>query len=216
MVGRSEVKTKAILDVTKGKVLVIDEASMLNPNSTTNGLTGHTNSFKQGVIGTIVADVQGQAWDDRCVLLLGYRDKMEDMFREGNEGLKRRFQLEDAFDFEDSTADQLLEIWRYKCREKGIEYGEGVEALVTEILERQRHMVNFGNAGEVDNLIEGAKRRCLERINNNNNKTTTTKQQQQYRYTERQRFSFHVHGRSDEIGQGRHRSRLRPAHKGRQ
>ena len=30
-------------------------------------------------------------------------------------------------------------------------------------------MVKFGNAGEVDNLIEGAKRRCLERINNNNN-----------------------------------------------
>ena len=87
---------------------------MLNPNSTTNGLTGHTNSFKQGVIGTIVAEVQGQAGDDRCVLLLGYRDKMEDMFREGNEGLKRRFQLEEAFDFEDFTADQLLEIWRYK------------------------------------------------------------------------------------------------------
>lgn len=161
--GGSQANTKQILEATKGKVLVIDEAYMLNQNTSKNGATDHVDPYKSDVIGTLVAEVQGKAGDDRCVLLLGYKDKMEDMFRESNEGLQRRFQLQDAFDFEDFTADQMREIWRSKTKQLGIECEPGVEEVVMEIIERQRHKMNFGNAGEVDNLLESAKTRCLQR-----------------------------------------------------
>ena len=36
------------------------------------------------VIDTIVAKVQGVPGDDRCILLVGYRDNMETMIREAN------------------------------------------------------------------------------------------------------------------------------------
>ncbi|KAK7750716.1 hypothetical protein SLS62_007416 [Diatrype stigma] len=163
-VGGSQVQAKQILEATKGKVLVIDEAYMLNPNTENNGGTGHKDPFKSDVIGTIVAEVQGKAGDDRCILLLGYKDKMEAMFRDCNEGFQRRFRLQDAFEFEDYTAEQMREIWRSKCKQLQIECGTGVEDVAMEIVERQRNKMNFGNAGEIDNLLEGAKSRCIERV----------------------------------------------------
>jgi hypothetical protein len=59
--------------------------------------------------------VQGVAGDDRCVLLLGYKDQMETMMREANPGLARRFQLSQAWCFEDYSDDQLIAIIRQKA-----------------------------------------------------------------------------------------------------
>lgn len=75
-IGDSEANTKAILASTRGKVLVIDEAYSLY-ESASNG----AGVFKTAVIDTIVAEVQSTANEDRCVLLLGYKDQMEEMFQ---------------------------------------------------------------------------------------------------------------------------------------
>jgi hypothetical protein len=37
--------------------------------------------FKTAVIDTMVAEIQSVPGEDRCVLLLGYTDKMEEMFQ---------------------------------------------------------------------------------------------------------------------------------------
>lgn len=71
--GQSENKTKSILASTIGKVLVIDEAYMLYPNS---GVGQETDVYKIGVIDTLVAEVQSTPGEDRCVLLLGYEDQV--------------------------------------------------------------------------------------------------------------------------------------------
>lgn len=42
---------------------------------------GGQDSFKTTVIDTIVAEVQSVPGEDRCVLLLGYREQMEEMFQ---------------------------------------------------------------------------------------------------------------------------------------
>jgi hypothetical protein len=49
------------------------------------------------------------------VLLLGYKDQMETMMREANPGLARRFQLSQAWYFEDYSDDQLIAIIRQKA-----------------------------------------------------------------------------------------------------
>jgi hypothetical protein len=43
--------------------------------------SGNTDLFKTAVVDTIVAEVQSVPGEDRCVLLLGYQDQMEEMFQ---------------------------------------------------------------------------------------------------------------------------------------
>ena len=93
--GESERNTKAILDAAVGKVLVIDEVSVVcSPSSNTanplsqayglygggGGASGAHDPYKTAVIDTIVAEIQSVPGEDRCVLLLGYEDQMVEMF----------------------------------------------------------------------------------------------------------------------------------------
>ena len=64
--------------------------------------------MQEAVVDTIVAKVQGVPGDDRCVLMLGYPDQMEAMMWEANPGLARRFQLSQAWTFEDYGKEDLL------------------------------------------------------------------------------------------------------------
>ena len=43
--------------------------------------SGQQDSFKTTVIDTIVAEIQSVPGEDRCVLLLGYKEEMEEMFK---------------------------------------------------------------------------------------------------------------------------------------
>jgi len=96
VVGGTEEKTAALLEVCKGKVLVIDEAYAL-----------HEGMYGARAIDTIVSKVQNSEGDDIAVLLLGYEPEMLKMLRESNPGLQRRFSPESAFRFADFTDDQL-------------------------------------------------------------------------------------------------------------
>lgn len=42
---------------------------------------GTADPYKTAVIDTIVAEVQSVPGEDRCVLLLGYKEQMEEMFQ---------------------------------------------------------------------------------------------------------------------------------------
>lgn len=95
--GKSEAKTRAILAMSVGKVLIIDEAYMLN----NGGVGSQQDIYKTAVIDTLVAEVQSVPGDDQCILLLGYEDKLKSMFRNVNPGLSRRFAIEDPFLFQD-------------------------------------------------------------------------------------------------------------------
>ncbi|RDW71858.1 hypothetical protein BP5796_07892 [Coleophoma crateriformis] len=154
-VGQSEVNTKKILSSTIGKVLVIDEAYMLGPSGETGG---HTDSYRTAVIDTIVAEVQNVPGDDRCVLLLGYKPQMEQMFQKTNPGLTRRFQFDDAFYFEDFTDSELKEILRHKLSSQNLDASSGAVSTAIDVLNRARNGLNFGNGGEVENLISKAKK----------------------------------------------------------
>ncbi|CAJ2509762.1 Uu.00g056620.m01.CDS01 [Anthostomella pinea] len=165
-IGESEQKTKAILDSTKGKVLVIDEAYQLGNKGGAKGTHGISNSFNTAVIDTLVVNVHSQAGGDRCVLLLGYKDKMEEMFQDANPGLKRRFPLDSAFVFEDFTTEELRDIWRQQVKTRGLVAPGQVEKTAMEYIEKQRNQLNFGNAGEVNIILDAAQKRYQERIRN--------------------------------------------------
>ncbi|KAK2762566.1 hypothetical protein FQN54_000739 [Arachnomyces sp. PD_36] len=154
--GQSEANTKAILASTVGKVLVIDEAYMLYSGTESGGGNG-ADIYKTAVIDTIVAEVQGVPGDDRCVLLLGYEEQMTVMFQNVNPGLTRRFQLSDAFRFDDFNDSELQEILELKLKDQDLGATPQAVSTAIDVLSRQRTGLNFGNGGAVENLISKAK-----------------------------------------------------------
>ncbi|EJU00451.1 NFX1-type zinc finger-containing protein 1 [Dacryopinax primogenitus] len=160
VLGESESKTKTILASTVGKVLVIDEAYMLHGGSASNSTS---DPYKTSVIDTLVAEVQSVPGEDRCVIMCGYEAQMVKMFQEVNPGLSRRFQIEKPFRFEDFTDSQLLEILNSKLKRQDLDATPEAKAVAIGLLNRARNRPNFGNAGEVDNLLSKAKERAQPR-----------------------------------------------------
>lgn len=157
--GESEKLSKGILASTLGKVLVIDEAYGLYGNAGSSA-----DPYKTAVIDTIVAEVQGVPGDDRCVLLLGYKDQMETMFQNVNPGLSRRFPMSSAFEFQDFDDDELQEILELMLKQQGFEATDQAKVVASDLLSRARNRPNFGNAGEIDTILNEAKSRHQRRL----------------------------------------------------
>ena len=172
VLGQSEANTKGILASTVGKVLVIDEAYGLYGGGDKQGAA--SDSYKTAVIDTLVAEVQSVPGDDRCVLLLGYKDQMENMFQNVNPGLQRRFPLSSAFYFEDYTDDELRAIFDLKVKKQGYAVTDQAASVAMEMLKRARNRSNFGNAGEIDILLDAAKAKHQTRLSKGLAKRRTT------------------------------------------
>ncbi|TEY87488.1 hypothetical protein BOTCAL_0001g00140 [Botryotinia calthae] len=164
-IGDSEANTKAALNAARGNVLVIDEAYMMYSGNS-DGTGNESDSYRQGVIDTLVAEVQGNPGDDRCVLLLGYKEPMMEMLNHSNPGLSRRFPVENAFCFENFSTDELEKILRSKLEFLVLEATEEAIKVAMDVLQKARTRLNFGNGGEVENLIATARTNYQLRTSN--------------------------------------------------
>ncbi|KAG1725641.1 P-loop containing nucleoside triphosphate hydrolase protein [Suillus paluster] len=133
--GHSEQNTKAILESTIGKVLVIDEAYMLHSK---NG--GAQDPYKTAVIDTMVAEIQNVPGDDRCVLLWDTKNRWRTCSRQDvNPGFARRIAIEDAFMFEDFTEPQLQEIFECKLKDQDLGATEKAKQVAMGVLSRRKN-----------------------------------------------------------------------------
>eukprot|EP00899_Mesostigma_viride_P024820 jgi/Mesvir1/5522/Mv15562-RA.1 len=160
--GQSEERTASVLKAAAGSVLVIDEAYGLFASGPGGG--PGQDPQKQAVVDTLVAKVQNVPGEDLAVLMLGYREQMEEFLTKANPGLARRFALEDAFVFEDYTDDELLKILSTKLSHKGLQASFSARSTAVECLAKQRRRPNFGNGGAVENLISSAVMRLNARL----------------------------------------------------
>ncbi|KPM36709.1 hypothetical protein AK830_g9847 [Neonectria ditissima] len=161
-IGETEVKTVAILNATIGQVLIIDDAHTFYQG--TDRKSSHdTDDYRLGCLDMIVSKVHNRPGDNRCVILAGYADVMEEMFRHVNPGLRRRFPLESAFRFKDYDDVQLNQILRQRMAEEDITAKQPAMDVAAEVLRRMRDRPNFGNGGDVQNLLDLAKARFLKR-----------------------------------------------------
>jgi hypothetical protein len=167
VMGESEKNTKGILAATLGKVLVIDEAYGLFAGGASNGTGAISDPYRSAVVDTIVAEVQSTPGDDRSVLLLGYKDQLQQMFQNVNPGLSRRFPMDQAFVFEDFSGKEMDMILDLKLTEQGYEVTDRARRVVSEMLERARNRPHFGNAGEIDILLNTAKMHHQRRLVSN-------------------------------------------------
>jgi hypothetical protein len=80
-----------------------------------------------------------------------------------NPGLSRRFAIDDPFNFEDFTDAELSNILDKKLQEQDLGATDAAKKVAIEVLSRARNRPNFGNAGEVENILTSAKSRYQSR-----------------------------------------------------
>lgn len=158
--SESEQNTKGILTSTIGKVLVIDEAYRLFTRGISDRAGSQSNSYRTAVIDTLVAEVQSTPSNDRYILLLGYKELIEEIFQRVNPSLSRRFPIDQAFVFNDFTSSELDAILILKLKEQGFDITDRSRYMVLEILKRSQSCPRFSNTGEIDNLLNTAKIQC--------------------------------------------------------
>ena len=142
-VGQTALKTAKVLESAMGGVLFVDEAYALNG--------GGANDFGQEAIETILKAMEDHR-DDLVVIVAGYDGLME-RFIHSNPGLESRFNR--FLHFDDYSPEELLEMFRMRCRKACYTADEAAEEQVRAFLEEENtHPRSFGNGRGVRNLFE--------------------------------------------------------------
>lgn len=155
-VGQTAVKTEKVCRDAIGGVLFIDEAYTLKQNE--------NDTFGQEAIDTVMKFMEDHK-EDVCVIFAGYSEQMKE-FIKSNAGLDRRIGAK--IDFEDFNAEELFEIFQLNQTRLELRITPQLEKVIKQILCSlfETKAENFGNAGEVEKLIQGITKlhalRCKE------------------------------------------------------
>lgn len=155
-------KTRRVLNNTVGKVLVIDNAEMLDDSTSKTSMY----SYKKAVVDTIVSMVQGMPGEDRCIILVGNEKKVKTMIQNLNPDLARRFPVDSPFRFRNFSISELEVPMKKRMDEKDLGYTkEAIDAAIS-VLKRALVRPTFNNATTLNQMIESAQSRWVTRVSN--------------------------------------------------
>lgn len=115
--GQTAIKVRKLVNQAKGGVLFIDEAYSITEND-------KSDSYGKESLTELTKALEDYR-DDLVVIVAGYSDLMKSFFK-SNPGLKSRFNT--FIDFPDYSLDELLDIFKFDCKE--FEYIPSEEALL--------------------------------------------------------------------------------------
>ena len=143
-VGQTALKTQEVIKKAIGGVLFIDEAYSLS--------SGGENDFGREAIETILKAMEDHR-DELIVIVAGYTGPME-KFINSNPGLESRFNK--YIFFPDYNGEQLMEMFRIRCRKNGYTLTEEADKAATEAFTElyENRGDNFGNGRDVRNCFE--------------------------------------------------------------
>jgi hypothetical protein len=107
--------------------------------------------------------------DSLVVIVAGYKEPMMD-FIQLNPGLKSRIPV--VIDFPDYSDDELIEITQRIGKGRGLTFENEALEKVRTLLNIEKTNEGFGNAREVENLIDAAQRNLTLRISHLGNLAT--------------------------------------------
>ena len=81
---------------------------------------------------------------------------MKAFIYDANPGLRRRFPLDEAFISQDFSGRELKKILDQKLKNMGVQITEDGRDIAMRMLELAKQQPNFGNGGEVDNILSRA------------------------------------------------------------
>jgi len=143
-VGQTALKTQEVIKKALGGVLFIDEAYSLS--------SGGENDFGREAVETILKAMEDHR-DELVVIVAGYTGPME-KFINSNPGLESRFNK--YIYFPDYNGEQLMEMFRIRCKKNGYKLTEEAEKAATEMFNElyENRSENFGNGRDVRNCFE--------------------------------------------------------------
>ena len=153
-VGQTGPKTQKKIDEAMGGVLFIDEVYRL--------AEGGQNDFGREAIGTLLKAIE-DCRDKFIVVIAGYEKNMED-FMGMNPGLASRFPT--TIHFEDYTGSEMFKIFEGMCKKDDYQFGNDVKEYLIEKFNSmyENRGKDFGNARDVRNFFEKAKKRQNVRV----------------------------------------------------
>lgn len=155
-VGQTALKTQEVIKSALGGVLFIDEAYSLS--------SGGENDFGREAIETLLKAMEDHR-DNLVVIVAGYTGPMSD-FLSSNPGLESRFNK--FFCFPDYNGEELMEIFRAKCKGSTYQLTEESEKAALEMFNDlyENRGENFGNGRDVRNCFEDMIVRQSNRVAN--------------------------------------------------
>ncbi|HEX5808495.1 MAG TPA: AAA family ATPase, partial [Anaerolineales bacterium] len=155
-VGGTAIKTTRVVQSALDGVLFIDEAYTLAEEG--------RGGFGAEAIDTLIPFLENSR-KRLLVIFAGYSSRMR-RFMESNPGLARRIPRENIFNFPDYTPDELWQILKQELETRAIPFEPEMEHVLRETLQELHRLrqENFGNAGEVRNLVDVLERRRAVRI----------------------------------------------------
>ena len=143
-VGQTALKTQEVIKKALGGVLFIDEAYSLS--------SGGENDFGREAIETILKAMEDHR-NELIVIVAGYTGPMQ-KFINSNPGLESRFNK--YIFFPDYNGDQLMEMFRIRCKKNGYTLTEEADKAALEAFVDlyENRGENFGNGRDVRNCFE--------------------------------------------------------------
>lgn len=152
-IGETEEKTLSVVNSADGGVLFVDEAYALDDGY------GERKGFGEEATDVLVKQMEDRR-DRLVVIFAGYKDQTLS-YMEINPGLKSR--VPSIIEFPDYSIDELLEIARRIVQSKGLQLDESAVSRLRDNLESRTQTDSFGNARDVENLLEAAERNAVNR-----------------------------------------------------
>ena len=163
-IGHSEKKTVDVINSADGGVLFIDEAYALADNYGPD---------RKG-FGAEATDVLVKQMEDRrdrlVVIVAGYSKPMQ-QFLSVNPGLRSRIPV--MLEFPDYSDDELVTIAERIAERRSLTIDAAAKKKIREVLSRERNTEGFGNAREVENILDAAQRNVIARVSGLGNLATS-------------------------------------------
>ena len=141
--GQTALKVDDLVKKAMGGVLFIDEAYNL--------VNGDHDEFGKEAFNTLLTKAENYR-DRLMVIMAGYEEPMRQLILV-NEGMARRFPHE--LHFEKYTEDELFQIMQFMLKKRHYFLHMDAEVAVKRLIKGKMCNSNFGNAGEIRNMLEG-------------------------------------------------------------
>ncbi|WP_207459786.1 CbbX protein [Azospirillum sp. SYSU D00513] len=152
-IGHTAPKTKDVLKKAMGGVLFIDEAYYLyRPEN--------ERDYGQEAL-EILMQVMEENRDDLVVILAGYRDRMDTLYK-SNPGLSSR--IAHHIEFPDYSPDELLHIAEKMVETMQYRLDEDARSAMREYIEHRMRQPRFSNARSIRNALDRVRLRQASRL----------------------------------------------------
>ena len=156
-VGQSALKTKAILEKSKGSVLYLDECYSLDGSASEK-------DFSHEVIAEIIKFMEDER-NDICIIFGGYIEETERLL-ESNRGFNSRIPFKLYFD--DYTSEELYQIFKKMAKASNYKLSNTIKPMLVDHFEKARQSKDFGNGRYARNILDKVAMEQAQRVATDN------------------------------------------------